>query len=62
MFFKKDKEVKCCKCCKQIKGGEKVFLVLRYPSYDGMVRIKKFIENEGQVFCEDCSKSLLKKE
>lgn len=53
MFFKK--KPKCSLCGKEIEPGENITLKLRYPSYDGTVRISKFIENEAKIYCKKCS-------
>jgi hypothetical protein len=45
---------KCENCGKEIKGGEVVYIKMRYPEYDGMTRIKKFLELEGKIICESC--------
>ncbi|GGD29073.1 Fe3+ hydroxamate ABC transporter substrate-binding protein [Pontibacillus salipaludis] len=55
MFFKK-KTIQCSSCNKEIQGGDEFYLRMRYPYYEGSVRIKKFIEVEGVATCLECVK------
>lgn len=53
MFF--TNKPKCSNCEREITKGEKIFLEIQYPYYDGNVRITKFIENEAKIYCKQCS-------
>lgn len=45
---------KCSICEKEIKGNEVVFVKMRYPERKGMTEIKAYLQNEGELICEDC--------
>jgi len=42
-------KVVCAVCHKKIEKGEEFIARLRMPYHDGMVRIKKFLEQEAQI-------------
>ncbi|WP_028402449.1 hypothetical protein [Ectobacillus panaciterrae] len=45
---------KCTSCGKDIHGGEVVYVEMRYPEYAGMTEIKRYLENEGKIYCQEC--------
>ncbi|MCU5321178.1 Fe3+ hydroxamate ABC transporter substrate-binding protein [Bacillus cereus group sp. MYBKT14-1] len=45
---------KCVSCEKDIRGGELVYVELRYPEYAGMTEIKKWLDNEGKINYKEC--------
>ncbi|MCK7605327.1 Fe3+ hydroxamate ABC transporter substrate-binding protein [Geobacillus stearothermophilus] len=51
MFSKKPA---CSICGKEIKGGEAVFVKMRYPERKGFTEIQAYLRNEGKFICEDC--------
>ncbi|NBJ71443.1 Fe3+ hydroxamate ABC transporter substrate-binding protein [Roseburia sp. 1XD42-34] len=54
MLFRK-KKPQCSVCGKEIYPNKEIFLKLRYPSYEGIVGICKYIENETTIYCKKCS-------
>jgi len=56
LMFKK-KKAKCSKCLKEIEKGEMIYVKMQYPYYDGMVRISKYFEQEGEIICLKCLKN-----
>lgn len=54
MFFKR-KKPQCSECGKKIEPNEEIFLKLRYPFYEGTVRICKYIETQTTIYCMKCS-------
>ncbi len=45
---------KCSICEKEIKGNDVVFVKMNYPESRGMTEIKAYLQNEGEIICEDC--------
>nr|WP_132370697.1 Fe3+ hydroxamate ABC transporter substrate-binding protein [Melghiribacillus thermohalophilus] len=45
---------RCIECDKEIKGGDVVFIKMRFPEHKGMTEIKSYLKHAGSFICENC--------
>lgn len=46
----------CSNCSREVRPGEEITVKMKVPAHSGMVEIKAYLKNEGEILCQDCAK------